>query len=156
MTDENPAPVPAFDAESWLAKERAHAELAQSIRPTNKAVLFDALAGAGIAVVVVTFDGYGDSGQIENIEVQGESTELPTVEIEFASVAWGDLEVRHHRLSVREALEALAYALLEQTHCGWENNEGAYGEFTFDIADRTVTLDYNERIESSEYTQHIF
>jgi hypothetical protein len=81
---------------------------------------------------------------------------LPTTEIEFASVAWGDLEITHHRLSVREALEALAYALLEQTHCGWENNEGAYGEFTFDVDERTVTLDYNERYESSEYTQHVF
>jgi len=156
MTDENPAPQPAFDTESWLAKERAHAELAQSIRPINKAVLFDTLAAAGIAVVVVTFDGYGDSGQIENIEVQGETIDLPTAEIEFASVAWGNLEITRHRLSVREALEALVYALLEQTHCGWENNEGAYGEFTFVVADRTVTLDYNERIETSEYTQHVF
>jgi hypothetical protein len=35
MTDENPAPQPAFDAESWRAKECAYAERAQSIRPTN-------------------------------------------------------------------------------------------------------------------------
>lgn len=156
MTDENPAPVPPFDTESWLAKERARAELAQSILPANKVVLFDTLAAAGIAVVVVTFDGYGDSGQIEDIEVQGETTDLPATEIEFASVDWGGTEISRHRLGVREAVEALVYALLEQTHRGWENNEGAYGEFTFDVTDRSITLDYNERYENSEYTQHVF
>lgn len=57
---------------------------------------------------------------------------------------------------MREVVETLVYALLEQTHCGWENNEGAYGEFTFDVGDRSITLDYNERIESSEYTRHVF
>jgi hypothetical protein len=156
MTDENPAPQPALDTESWLAKESARAELAQSIRPINKTVLFDALAAAGIAVVVVTFDGYGDSGQIENIEVQGETTDLPATEIEFASVSWDSMEISRDQLGVREAVEALVYELLRQTHCGWENNAGAYGEFTFDVADRTITLDYNERCESSEYTQHVF
>lgn len=156
MTDENPTPVAAFDAESWFAKERTRAELAQSLLPTNKTVLFDTLTAAGIAVIVVTFDGYGDSGQIENIEVQGETTDLPATAIEFASVDWGGTEISRHQLGTREAVEAMVYALLEQTHCGWENNEGAYGEFTFDVADRSITLDYNERYESSEYTQHIF
>ena len=32
--------------------------------------MFDALAAAGITLIVVTFDGYGDSGQIENIEAK--------------------------------------------------------------------------------------
>jgi hypothetical protein len=156
MTDENPASLPAFDAESWLAKDRAYAALNQSIRPVNKAALFDALATVGIATVVVTFDGYGDSGQVENIEVQGEVTDLPAAAIEFGSVSWDSAEISRHQLGVREAVEALVYDLLRQTHCGWENNAGAYGEFTFNVADRTITLDYNERYESSEYTQHVF
>jgi hypothetical protein len=156
MTNENPAPVPAFDAESWLAKDRAYTELAQSIRPANKAALFDALDVAGIAIVVVTFDGCGDSGQIETVEVRGAVDELPSTAIEIAYVSWGSTDVSRHQLNMREALEALVYAFLEQTHCGWENNEGAYGEFTFHVADRTITLDYNERIETSEYSQHVF
>jgi hypothetical protein len=53
-------------------------------------------------------------------------------------------------------VEALVYAFLAETHGGWENNEGAYGDFTFTVADRSIILDYNERIETSEYTQHIF
>lgn len=57
---------------------------------------------------------------------------------------------------MKEAIERLAYDFLEETHGGWENNEGAYGDFLFDVTERTITLNYNERIETSEYTQHVF
>ena len=42
------------------AQERLHAEL----QPLNKAALFEALSAVGVTLVVVSFDGYGDSGQI--------------------------------------------------------------------------------------------
>jgi len=31
-----------------------------------------------------------------------------------------------------------------------------WGEFHTDVWDRTITLDDNERIDTSEYTQHVF
>jgi hypothetical protein len=52
--------------------------------------------------------------------------------------------------------EATSLLTFSSKHGGWENNEGAYGEFTFDVAQRTITLDYNERVETSEYSQHMF
>jgi hypothetical protein len=42
------------------------------------------------------------------------------------------------------------------THCGWENNDGAYGDFIFDVAKRTITLDFNERYTASDYSQNVF
>ncbi|KEZ19420.1 hypothetical protein CP98_01941 [Sphingobium yanoikuyae] len=45
----------------------------------------------------------------------------------------------------------MAYDLLKEKHDGWENSDGAYGEFTFDVAAQTITLDYNERFMSSEH-----
>ncbi len=45
--------------------------------------------------------------------------------------------------------------LKKRTMAG-ENNEGAYGEFTFNVPARSITLDYNERYEDSHYTQHNF
>lgn len=57
---------------------------------------------------------------------------------------------------LRDAIETMAYDLLERTHSGWENNDGAYGEFTFDVVNRTVTLDYNERYTASENSTHEF
>ena len=54
------------------------------------------------------------------------------------------------------AVECLAYDVLERTHGGWENNDGAYGDITFDVAERTITLDYNERYTASENYTHSF
>jgi hypothetical protein len=56
----------------------------------------------------------------------------------------------------KDAIEKLVYDLLEQTYSGWEDNQGAYGDFLFHVAERTITLNFNEGIETSEYTQHVF
>jgi hypothetical protein len=158
MSDNNPTPSPAFNANNFLEKDRAFTALSESIRPANKAALFDALAAAGITSVLVHFDGSGDSGQIENIDATAgdQPAEIPNGNIEIAQVRWGDANIERTSSSVRDAIESLAYDFLEQTHGGWENNEGAYGEFTFDVAQRTITLDYNERVETCEYSQHMF
>jgi hypothetical protein len=48
-------------------------------------------------------------------------------------------------------VETLAYEVLAMTHCGWENNDGAFGDIVFDVAERTITLEYNERYSSFEH-----
>ena len=159
MTTDTPTPNPAFDTGSWLAQEQARARLDESIRPENKAVLFEALAQVGITTVLVEFDGYGDSGQIEDISAHAGpdiAVNLPEHSIEIARIEYGSLEIVRETYTVKEAIERLAYDFLEETHGGWENNEGAYGDFLFDVAEHTITLNYNERIETSEYTQHVF
>ncbi|WP_426422548.1 DUF6878 family protein [Bradyrhizobium genosp. A] len=127
-----------------------------AIRPANKAALFDVLDAAGITRVVIEFDGSGDSGQIERITaLTGDKlTDLPEGQIELARVLWGGSEIERATTPIRDAIEQLAYDCLEETHGGWENNEGAYGEFTFDVASRIVTLDYNQRVEDSVFSQH--
>ncbi len=84
-----------------------------------------------------------------------EAARLPGT-IPISRAYWGAAEAEHSDCNLRDAVEALAYALLEETHGGWENNEGAYGEFTFAVAARTITLDYNERHMESDYSQHVF
>ena len=64
-----------------------------------------------------------------------------------------DRPIANH-LSASEATENLAYDLLRQKHRGWENNDGAFGEFTFDVAAGMISLDYNERFTSSENYTH--
>ena len=158
MTDDTSASVPTFDAASWPAREQEFAKLCESIRPENKAALFDALAQAGITSVEVTFDGYGDSGQIEDITAKAgdKDVALPAVSLEIAHAEWGSADIVRVTHSMKDAIEQIAYDFLRETHEGWENNEGAYGDFHFDVNDRTITLNYNERIETSEYTQHVF
>jgi hypothetical protein len=158
MTHCETTPVPALDFAAWDRREREHLSRADDLLPANKTALFDALAAANITIVVVTFDGYGDSGQIESIEAKAgdEIVTLPHGAIEIARPMWGSNDIDRQSLSIHDAIEALVYSFLGQTHDGWENSDGAYGDFTFDVADRTITLDYNERRMESDYSQHVF
>lgn len=158
MTDTQPTQVPASDFADYEQHNREHARIAGELLASNKTALFDALAAAGIATVIVVFDGYGDSGQVENIEAKAgdEIVDLPTDEIEIARPVWGASEIERRIQPVREAIETLAYDFLGQIHSGWANSEGAYGDFTFDVAARKITLDYNERRLESDYSQHEF
>ena len=142
----------------WETKRAAQDRLHAELQPFNKAVLFDALAAAGVTLVVVSFDGYGDSGQIENVELKSGDTivAMPESTIEIAEAVWDQPEPNRTTISIANVIERLVYDLLTDTHCGWENNDGAYGDFTFDVAERTITLDYNERYTESEYSQHVF
>jgi hypothetical protein len=151
------APTDSFLSD-YLVKEAARSRLAEQLRPVNKTVLFDALAAAAIVAVVVRFDGYGDSGQIESVEGRdalGEAA-LPEVEIELASPTYDGQDVGRRTLPLAAAIEELAYDLLEETHAGWENNDGAYGDFVFDVAERTITLDHNSRYTAVDSYTHAF
>jgi hypothetical protein len=70
---------------------------------------------------------------------------LPQTPIEIVRAVWSKTEPECSIISVADAVERVIYDCLEQAHCGWEDNEGAYGEFTFDVVNRKITLDYNER-----------
>ena len=142
----------------YFAQQRARARLEADLRPANKTALFNALGAAGVSLVTVAFDGSGDSGQIESIEpfAGDAATELPTAAIEIAEPLSDGSDIERKAMSVRDAIEHLAYDFLEETHGGWEDNEGAYGEFTFDVAERKITLGYNERFIETEYSEHEF
>jgi hypothetical protein len=150
--------TPNTDAADWEATSAAHDRLQAELQPVNKVALFDALADAGVTHVVVSFDGYGDSGQVENIEVKAAdgTVAMPEAKIEIARAVWGQTEPEHSTVTVAVAIEQLAYDLLVDTHCGWQDNDGAYGDFTFGVAARTITLDYFERYSDSEHSQHVF
>ena len=145
-------------ADDFDGTQAVYDKLAAEVYVSNKAALFHTLAAARITHVIVSFDGYGDSGQIEDMEAtaHGEVVDLPPDDIVIAAAVWGASEPEPRSMSIAGAVERLAYDLLEETHCGWENNDGAYGDFTFDVAKRSITLDYNERYTASENYTHEF
>ena len=151
MNDTQPSPAFPPMLADWVEKDRELRRLAEEVLPLNKIALFDALAAAGIEIVTVVFDGCGDSGQIEDIEAKAGDlvVALPADQIEIACPVWGGSGIERRTPSV-------AYDFLGQTHGGWENNDGACGDFTFDVAERTITLDYNERHMESDNSQHVF
>ena len=159
MTDtSDTTPQPAAPLSDWETKAAAQAKLEAELFTLNKAALLNALALAGVTRVVVSFDGYGDSGQIENIEAQAvdDPVTMPVAAIELAEAVWDQAEPKRSSVSIAAAVESLAYDVLEKTHCGWENSDGAYGDVIFDVAEGVITLDYNERYTASENYTHTF
>lgn len=123
-----------------------------------KALLFKALEIAGITRVVINFDGCGDSGQIENIEAFAGDTAvaLPDRQAEFERFAPGNSGPVPQSRLITNLLETLVYDLLGNAHGGWENNDGACGEFIFDVAERSISLDLNERYIAVEHFSYHF
>jgi hypothetical protein len=160
MTDPVPNGAAASRADSfltdYLAEEAARNTVADALRPENKAALFDVLEAAGVTAVTVAFDGCGDSGQIESIDARDELGEvaLPGGDIPIATPTSDGGDVIRQTLPLRDAIETLCYDLLEETHDGWENDDGAYGAFVFDVAARIITLDHNSRYTAAESTEH--
>ena len=89
------------------------------------------LKGAGVACVHIQYDGCGDSGQIESIEYVG--ADGKPIDI------LGKIKI------TEDALMDLFYDLTQARHPGWENNDGAFGSFAFDIGKRTIQLEFNGR-----------
>ena len=158
MSDTEPTDVSVSPSDPWQQQERELARITKEVLLVNKTALFDALAAAGITTVLVNFDGCGDGGQIEMIEARtaDDDCALPAVEVEIASANWGSTTIDRQFRPVRQAIETLVYDVLSETHDVWENNDGACGEYTFDVAERTITLDYNERHMESDHSMHVF
>ena len=124
----------------------------------NKAVVFEALAAACLTRVTVEFDGEGDSGQINGITAHaGEApAELLSTALTLHQATHGGSDLRTGEATLRDAIETLCYDYLTQCHDGWENNDGAYGTFEFDVRERSIRLDFNERFTDSTHHSHDF
>lgn len=127
------------------------------VRARDKNLIFVALAEAGIAKISIEFDGAGDSGQIDDVlawNYAGDTIPLPSDrKVQIPSPVPGDLPAE---MTFQDAVETLAYDYLEDTHPGWEINDGAFGTFVFDVPDRSITLDYRERFTEVDTTTHEF
>ena len=146
-----------IEPQEILEAYQLHEKALTQANALNKTSVFEALAVAGVTLVSATFDGEGDSGQIENIQAHAGDAEaqLPTLSVEFQKVAWNSPKLKASSIDLREAIETLCYDYLEQEHGGWENNDGAFGEFTLRVAERSVELEFNGRfsdVHTSLYT----
>lgn len=111
MTDTITPGVTAIpDLTDWRACDAARRRLWEELRPANKARLFDVLAAASITSVIVSFDGYGDSGQIERIEARrgDDLADLPDNEVEIVTAEWGVPEPQASMMTLAAAIEHLA------------------------------------------------
>jgi hypothetical protein len=98
------------------------------------------LKAAGVARVDIYYDGCSDSGQIESVayfDAQRRLIDPPTT------------------LTLSEdAFRDLFFDLLETRHAGWENNDGAFGEFEWDLIANTLKHSHSDRFVECETTEH--
>ena len=144
------------DTTDFITQYQRQHEAIVKANALNKNAVFDALAAAGIATVTVTFNGEGDSGQIEEVTASGESGRVPDINVVFYLVKMGVSEPSPSQIPLSKAIEDLCYDYLSDEHGGWENNDGAYGEFIFDVATQQIDLDFNARFTDSAHYSHTF
>jgi hypothetical protein len=129
---------------------------------TLKEKVMAILQDAGVESVEVTFDGYGDSGEVGDPTVTPESAKkvLETLvpNTQHPRTAW-DENSKAIRInadySVSEAMVEICYSLLEGRG-GWETNEGSFGDFVFDPKENEVRLTFNQRVEAVETDEETF
>ena len=79
----------------------------------------------GVTEVAAEYEGYGDSGNVEDVTVQPAGIELPD--------------------DLRTKVEDFAWSVAYHQHPGFENNEGGYGTLTWDVTADSITLDHADR-----------
>jgi hypothetical protein len=136
-----------IDPNDFIVHYQNHEKALKEANAFNKAAVFEALSVAGISTVIVEFDGEGDSGQIESVTASAGDTHVvpPATELRLKRASWQSESLTEVNTPLPEAIETLCYGYLEQYQGGWENNDGAFGSFTFDVAGRTIELEFNGR-----------
>jgi hypothetical protein len=142
----------------FLASYDRHREALHKASQSNKTVVLDALAAANITHVHVEFDGEGDSGQITEVTAfNGDApAEIPATTVTLQQVSWPSAAIQIAEEKLLQAIETLCYDYLQETHGGWENNDGGFGQFRLDVAARTVELEFNGRYSETYTENHTF
>lgn len=126
----------------------------------NREILFDILAREGVENVTVLFEGSGDSGSLEDsdLPLNVKNIVVKGCRISQGTVWNGDGPTKRWKenCTVEDVLKSLCYEVLSSEHGGWENNDGAWGEFTFNVKERTAHLDFNQRYTESDLYEHQF
>lgn len=99
-----------------------------------------ALLAAGVTRLTAEYDGVGDSGQFESVTFQDAKGEELTERT----------ELKHLEGEVTN----LFYDLLETRHGGWENNEGGYGTFVWNLVTDYLQHEHSQRFEDVDTSTH--
>jgi hypothetical protein len=134
-------------------------------------LLFDTLAQTKVSSIEVSFEGCGDSGQIESVDYTDANGKGIDEAYLDKIIVKGSEKTSYHQWdekkkklvltearegNIKEIIEEVCYDKLGASHGGWEINEGSYGTFVFDVPTRKVTLEYNERIEEVRTSEESF
>lgn len=125
------------------------------------------LFNAGITSVEVHYDGYGDSGQIEDVLLFKGDKQLKDEEVASLGLPTSTIQEYNYnaksnspdpRYITKECtlvtkIEDCAYDFLPG---GWEINEGSFGDLKINTETAKATLEHNYRIQETEYSEEEF
>lgn len=103
-------------------------------RVETRAALLTELRALGMTSIEVQYEGYGDSGNVEDVVVKPDAITL-TEEL---------------RRRVEDFGWDFAYALSP----GFENNEGGYGELTWSLEADKIDVSHSNRYIETNTTEH--
>jgi hypothetical protein len=119
----------------------------------------------GAAEVVIYFDGSGDSGSIDSVQIRQSDgkvvpnladlfVDYPVEKSRYVDGEWlNEIEVK--QMPIADALEKYTYDELERTNVDWYNNDGGFGELRITLSDDvSIELEVNQRY--TEYTTYSF
>ena len=118
-----------FYAQMLEAQQRAAEQ-----RVVTRVALLSELRAVGVTKIEVQYEGYGDSGNVEDVVVTPDTISLSE-------------ELRRR---VEDFGWDFAYALSP----GFENNEGGYGELTWAIEADKIDVSHSNRYIETETTEH--
>ncbi|AUR01750.1 MULTISPECIES: DUF6878 family protein [Rhodobacterales] len=103
-------------------------------RVETRATLLSELRALGVICIEVQYEGYGDSGNVEDVVVTPGTITLTEV----------------MRRRVEDFGWDFAYALSP----GFENNEGGYGELTWALETDKIDVSHSNRYVETNITEH--
>jgi hypothetical protein len=118
-----------FYAQMLEAQQRAAEQ-----RVETRAALLAELCALGVTKIEVQYEGYGDSGNVEDVVVTPDTIKL----------------AEDMRRRVEDFGWDFAYALSP----GFENNEGGYGELTWALATDKIDVSHANRYIETNTTEH--
>jgi hypothetical protein len=134
-----------YPGDGTVGFEIPDSEKARSFFPPDQSAetLADALKLCPPSVVRITakYSGSGDSGQFDEIEfydADGNSVGFPAEK------------------QVGDTIEKAFDQILEDTHGGWEINDGASGEFTITLATGQIDHEHHDYYTESTLTEHTY
>ena len=123
------------------------------------------LFNAGITLVEVHYDGYGDSGEIEYVLLFKGDKQLKDEEVASLGLPTSTIQAYNHKskgdedryitkeCTMVDKIEECAYDFLPG---GWEINEGSFGDLKISTETAKATLEHNFRIQETEYSEEEF
>jgi hypothetical protein len=107
-----------------------------------------------ITGILISYDGSGDSGSIENICYTKENFEkIEEIEDIIDDIWHNKNALKFLSESLHSTLEDVGYDLLENVE-DWYNNDGGYGNILIDVNRAIYHIDNNVRIMTSQHYEH--